>query len=84
MGGKPVILDFKTSSRLKEEKTIENYFLQATTYAMMIRELKGIEVPKLVILIAVENDLPQLFVKNTKDYEEQVIQVFKEYHQNNA
>ena len=51
---------------------------------MMIRELKGIEVPKLVILIAVENDLPQLFVKNTKDYEEQVIQVFKEYHQNNA
>jgi len=84
MGGKPVILDFKTSSRLKEEKTIENYFLQATTYAMMIRELKGIEVPKLVILIAVENELPQLFIKNTKDYEDQVKQVFNEYHLKNA
>ena len=80
MGGKNVILDFKTSSRLKTEDEIENYFLQTTTYAMAIKELKGIEVPKIVILIAVEDNEPQFFIKNTSDYVEKVKQVFKEYH----
>lgn len=80
MGGKNVILDFKTSSRLKKESEIENYFLQTTTYAMAIKELKGIEVPKIVILIAVEDNEPQFFIKNASDYKEKVKQVFKEYH----
>jgi len=80
MGGKNVILDFKTSSRLKTEDEIENYFLQTTTYAMAIKELKGIEVPKIVILIAVEDNEPQFFIKNASDYKEKVKQVFKEYH----
>lgn len=80
MGGKTVILDFKTSSRQKSEKDIESYFLQTTAYAMMIKELKGIEIPKVVVLIAVENDKPQYFIKNVKDYEEQVRQVFQDYH----
>jgi hypothetical protein len=80
MGCKNVILDFKTSSRLKTEDEIENYFLQTTTYAMAIKELKGIEVPKIVILIAVEDNEPQFFIKNTSDYVEKVKQVFKEYH----
>ena len=83
MGGKNVILDFKTSSRLKKEDEIENYFLQTTTYAMAIKELKGIEVPKIVILIAVEDNEPQFFIKNACDYTEKVKQVFKEYHRIN-
>lgn len=80
MGGKRVILDFKTSSRKKTEKEIESYFLQTTTYAMMIKELKGIDVPKVVVLIAVEDDEPQYFIKNVKNYEEKVRQVFQDYH----
>ena len=83
MGGKNVILDFKTSSRLKKEDEIENYFLQTTTYAMAIKELKGIEVPKIVILIAVEDNEPQFFIKNTSEYIEKVKHVFKEYHRIN-
>lgn len=80
IGGKPLILDFKTASRQKEEHQIQNYFLQATTYAMMVEELIGMHVPKIAILIAVEEDNPQLFVKNTKDYIEQVREVFSRYH----
>ena len=80
MGNKNVILDFKTSSSLKKESEIENYFLQTTTYAMAIKELKGIDVPKIVILIAVEDNEPQFFIKNTRDYIEKVKHVFKQYH----
>jgi hypothetical protein len=80
MGGKPVILDFKTSSRHKDESDIRNYFLQTTTYAIMIKELTGIVIPKVVVLIAVEDNTPQYFIKNVKDYEEEVRQVFKNYH----
>lgn len=79
MNGKNVILDFKTSSKPKTEESIENYFLQATTYAMMIRELKGVHVPKLVILIAVEGSTPQYFIKSTSQYEDRVRNIFNSY-----
>ena len=78
--GTKVILDFKSSSKRKNEEDIESYFLQATTYAMMIKELKNIEVPKLIILIAVEGDSPQYFIKSTKHYEQKVKNIFKTYH----
>lgn len=80
MGGKNCILDFKTSSRLKTEKDIESYFLQCTAYAMMIRELKQIEVPRIVILIAVEGEKSQYFIKSTSQYEERVRSIFYNYH----
>jgi len=82
--GEKFILDFKTSSRKKSENSITDYFLQCTAYSMMIRELTGIEVPKMIILMAVEDDDPLVFVKKTKDYEEKVKDIFKEYHKKNA
>lgn len=80
INGVDCILDFKSSSKKKSEEYILNYFLQATCYAMMIEEHKGIHVPKLVVLIAVEGDTPQVFIKKTSDYHEQVRTVFKDYH----
>lgn len=79
VGGKNVILDFKTSSRQKDEEDIESYFLQATTYGLMIEELKNIEVPKIIVLIAVEGDKPQYFIKSTSQYKEKVREIFKNY-----
>ena len=79
VGGKNVILDFKTSSRHKSEKDIESYFLQATTYGLMIEELKQIEVPKIIVLIAVEGDKPQYFIKSTSQYKDKVRSIFKSY-----
>lgn len=79
IGGKSVILDFKTASRQKNEEDIENYFLQATTYCLMIEELKQIEIPKIVVLIAVEGDKPQFFIKSTSHYKEKVREIFKNY-----
>jgi len=64
----PTILDFKTSSKIKKKEWITSYFMQATCYAMMVYERKGIKVPQLAIMIAVENEQPQLFVEQTETY----------------
>lgn len=64
----PTILDFKTSSKPKKKEWITSYFMQATCYAMMVYERKGIKVPQLAIMIAVENEEPQLFVEQTETY----------------
>jgi genome maintenance exonuclease 1 len=86
--GMNTIVDFKTSTKPKEEKWIEDYFIQATTYAMMIEEMyageKKIFIPQLAIVIAVEETgAPgQLFVKQTNPYRNKVRKLFKEYHEN--
>ena len=82
------IADFKTSTRAKKEEWIKNYFLQATAYAIMIEEMykeynkAPIHIPQLAIIIAVEDDEQQyqLFVKQTKHYREEVIEMFNNYH----
>ena len=76
--GIPSIIDFKTSRKPKKEEWIENYFLQATTYAMMCEERTGLAVPQIVILIAVDGEpVPQVFIKQAADYVERVKKVFQ-------
>lgn len=77
------VVDYKTSTRPKKEEWIKNYFLQSTCYAMMIEEQYKIEVPKIAIVIAVEEDHPQIFVKDSRAHREEVIDVFYNYHKNN-
>ena len=74
--GVPSVIDFKTSRRLKKEEWIESYFLQTTCYAMMFERLYEIPVPQIVIMIAVDHEEPQLFVRNRKDYIKRVIDIF--------
>ena len=70
------IVDFKSSSKRKQEQWIESYFIQCSTYAMIIEERYNINVPQLAVIIAVENDQPQLFVKRTADYKNSVVKIF--------
>lgn len=62
------IIDFKTSSREKQESHIQNYFMQASAYAIMFEELTGKAVANTVILISVDGDSPQVFKKKRDDY----------------
>jgi genome maintenance exonuclease 1 len=75
--GVPSIIDFKTSRRPKEEKWIESYFLQATTYAMMMEERTGLAVKQFAIVIAVDGAEPQVFVKDIAPYRDRVLQIFQ-------
>lgn len=78
------VVDFKTSMRVKKEEHIISYFYQATAYALMIEELYGMKVPAIGIFIAVEDDDPQFFLKQTAQYREIVTSFFKNYSCNNS
>ena len=79
------IVDFKTSSKVKKETDIEDYFIQATTYAMMLEEMyQGkLVIPQLAIIMTVaEHGAPGLlFVKPTYPYRAKVRKLFNEYHE---
>lgn len=55
------VIDFKTASKPKRHEWIHSYFMQASAYAIMYEELTGIPVPDLHILVAVEDQEPQMF-----------------------
>ena len=79
--GKLSVIDFKTSSKLKEESYIQNYFMQTAGYAVMFEERTGVPINRLVVLIAVDHEEPQIFVKKRDDYIEQFMNVRFEYKQ---
>jgi genome maintenance exonuclease 1 len=70
------VIDFKTSKRKKEEEDIQSYFLQATVYSMMAEELTEHKFPQIVVIIAVDHDDAQIFVKNRDQYVDKVLEVF--------
>ena len=74
--GELAVIDFKTSTKQKQENYIEHYFVQETAYAAMFLERTGIEVKKVVTLIATEEGSIQVFEKyNLDDY----LQLLKSY-----
>lgn len=76
--GKMSIVDYKTSKRRKDEDHILNYFVQATCYAHMAAERLNITVPEqIAIVIAVDEDNSQLFMRKTSDYVDMMYSVFK-------
>ena len=70
------VVDFKTSRKLKTEDYIQNYFMQATCYATMAEELTNQKIPQIVIIIAVDNEPAQVFVKQKIDYMDAMLTVF--------
>jgi ATP-dependent exoDNAse (exonuclease V) beta subunit len=77
--GKPTVLDYKTSSKRKKEEWIENYFIQSTAYSLMVKERYDLDIEQIVIMIAVEGDNPQVFVKDPSDYVKKTIDIFDTY-----
>ena len=66
--GVPSVIDFKTSSKLKKEEWITHYFEQCTCYSLMYEEMTGIKAKQIVILISVDHEHPQVFIKKRGDY----------------
>lgn len=79
--GRPAIIDFKTASKKKQEKDIEQYFLQATTYSLCWLELTGDLIEDIVILIGNETLFkPQVFHRTIYPYISTVKKIFQQYH----
>lgn len=73
-------IDLKTSLRLKTEEEIESYFLQTAGYSCMVYERYGLKIQKLVILISVDNEEPQIFVKDVGDYLDPLFKKISSYY----
>ena len=80
--GVPVILDFKTSARPKKEEWIGNYYMQGAGYAQMYKEMTGIEIEHMLVLIAVASDIPQvqMFPAAVKDWVGPLKDTIKRYN----
>ena len=66
--GKLAVIDFMTSSKLKQRDWIHGYFMQTSAYAVMFEERTGIPIGKLVIIIAVDDEEPQIFIEKRDDW----------------
>jgi len=82
--GKLSIIDFKASTKEKREKDIDNYFAQATAYALMFQERTGIIIENFAILIACEDGLKQVFQDKPIKYVKHLRSLINEYRETNG
>ena len=67
--GELSIVDWKTSSKVKQKEYIQNYFMQCAAYAEMFEERTGKPINQIVVAIVVEEtNVPLIFVENKSDY----------------
>tara|TARA_Y100000114_G_C11744232_1_gene320714 strand:+ start:803 stop:1549 length:747 start_codon:yes stop_codon:yes gene_type:complete len=62
------VIDFKTSSKERNDSWNENYYIQGTAYAEMFEERTDIKIDQIVILVVTESGTTQEFVKQKNQY----------------
>lgn len=68
--GKLSIIDYKTKRNNQQEEWMTDHFIQGTAYSQMFKELTGIEVKQVVILVSSEKNTRMEFVKRTEEYKD--------------
>jgi genome maintenance exonuclease 1 len=76
------VIDFKTSKKVKSIKDIEDYFWQTSAYALMYEELVGTPIDQVVIIMAIENSKPLLFIQKTEDHIDGLVKAIQYYKDN--
>jgi len=66
--GELAVIDFKSATKEKKKENIGNYFMQCTAYAEMFEGITSLPINKIVVAIANEEESPQVFVEDKKDY----------------
>ena len=66
--GELSIIDYKTKRSNQQEEWMTDHFIQGTAYSQMFKELTGIEVKQVVILVSSEKNTRMEFVKRTEEY----------------
>lgn len=77
--GKIAVIDFKTSRKLKKKEYISNYFQQCSAYAVMWEERTGIPINKIVVVIAVDGEPPQIFEERRDNYIHECVETIAQY-----
>ena len=66
--GKLSVIDFKTSTKEREDRYNENYYIQTSAYYLMFEERTGQTVEQCVILVITQDGTVQEFIKQRDDY----------------
>ena len=74
------IIDFKTSSKERNDEWNENYYIQASAYAEMFEERTGKQIEQIVILVVTEDGTVQEFIKKKYDYLPMLAQLIEEFN----
>ena len=75
----PSIIDFKTSTKERNDEWNESYYIQASAYAEMFEERTGIEINQIVILVVTEDGIVQEFIKTKHDYLPLLVEVIDDF-----
>lgn len=62
------VIDFKTSKKIKKAEDIQDYFAQCTAYAGMYEEHVSVPIDQIVIVMAVQDETPSIFIEKTGDH----------------
>tara|TARA_R110000851_G_scaffold6704_2_gene26764 strand:- start:1106 stop:1759 length:654 start_codon:yes stop_codon:yes gene_type:complete len=81
--GRLSVIDFKTSSKPKKKEWISSYFQQTSAYAVMFEERTGIPVDQVVVLIAVDNSTPQIYIEKRDDHIQDCIDTIRIFNGEN-
>ena len=73
------IIDFKTSSKYKEEYMADPWFHQMTAYAIMVEELTGEVINSVVAVVAVDGGGVQVFEADPRDYVDKLYSLRQRY-----
>lgn len=66
--GKLSVIDFKTSSKVKDRDDIHNYFEQTAAYSVMFEERTGIPINRLIILMVIDDEAPRVFIEKRDNW----------------
>ena len=77
------IIDFKTSTKERNDDWNENYYIQCSAYAEMYEERTGTEINQNVILVVTEDGTVQEFVKEKHDYLDALVETAAEWREKN-
>jgi len=78
--GELSIIDYKTKRSNQKEEWMTDHFIQGTAYSQMFKELTGIEIKQVVILVSSEKNSRMEFIKNASDYKELLTQRLNQYY----
>ena len=79
--GELSIIDYKTKRSNQQEEWMTDHFIQGTAYSEMFKELTGIEIKQVVILVSSEKNTRMEFVKRTDEYKDLLIQRLNQFYE---
>ena len=86
--GKLSVIDFKTANKERNDAWNKSYYMQCTAYAHMYEAIFGQKIEQIVIIMGGEDGSSKVFVKETKDYmddlKEEIKYFYDKYNTENA